>query len=56
MEAEVLRLERLKSSKMKDLILKKRSELEEICWQTHMVLEGQSLKQFSVEAIDSGNS
>ncbi|XP_074279949.1 65-kDa microtubule-associated protein 3-like [Silene latifolia] len=51
-EAEVLRLENLKSSKMKDLILKKRSELEEICRQTHMILEENSLKHFAVEAID----
>ena len=39
---------------MKELILKKKSELEEICRQSHMNLEAQSLNFFSVEAIDSG--
>uniref|UniRef100_A0A803KYW3 65-kDa microtubule-associated protein 3 n=1 Tax=Chenopodium quinoa TaxID=63459 RepID=A0A803KYW3_CHEQI len=53
-ETEVTRLENLKSSKMKELILKKKSELEEICRQTHMIIDAQSLKYFSVEAIDSG--
>lgn len=55
-EAEVKRLENLKSSKMKELILKKKSELEEICRQAHMVVESHSLKHFAVEAIDSGNN
>ncbi|KAL9245305.1 hypothetical protein vseg_018971 [Gypsophila vaccaria] len=53
-ETEVSRLEKLKLSKMKDLVLKKRSELEETCRQTHMVLEEHSLKYFAVEALDSG--
>ncbi|KAK9749290.1 hypothetical protein RND81_02G115400 [Saponaria officinalis] len=53
-EAEVTRLEKFKSSKMKDLVLKKRSELEEICRQTHMVLDAHSLKHFAIEALDSG--
>ncbi|XP_021756251.1 65-kDa microtubule-associated protein 3-like isoform X1 [Chenopodium quinoa] len=53
-ETEVTRLENLKSSKMKELILKKKSELEEICRQTHMIIDAQILKHFSVEAIDSG--
>lgn len=53
-EAEVTRLEKLKSSKMKELILKKKSELEEICRQSHMIAEAQSLKHFAIEAIDSG--
>ncbi|KAI5346933.1 hypothetical protein L3X38_014812 [Prunus dulcis] len=54
-EAEVSRLEELKSSKMKELVLKKRSELEEICRKTHMVLEADSAIDYVIEAIDSGD-
>ncbi|KAH7537912.1 hypothetical protein FEM48_Zijuj03G0143200 [Ziziphus jujuba var. spinosa] len=53
-EAEVSRLEELKSSKMKELVLKKRSELEEICRRTHMVLEADSAMEYAIEAIESG--
>lgn len=53
-EAEVSRLEELKSSKMKELVLKKRSELEEICRKTHMVLEADSALDCAIEAIESG--
>ncbi|GMY09376.1 65-kDa microtubule-associated protein 3 [Fagus crenata] len=53
-EAEVLRLEQLKSSKMKELVIKKRLELEEICRQTHMVTEALSIMEDSVEAMESG--
>ncbi|KAL0643054.1 hypothetical protein Bca4012_041344 [Brassica carinata] len=42
-KAEVSRLEELKWSKMKELVLKKRSELEEICKRTHIVLEEQDI-------------
>lgn len=48
------RLEELKSSKMKELVLKKRSELEEICRKTHMVLEADSALDCAIEAIESG--
>ncbi|XP_050205167.1 65-kDa microtubule-associated protein 3 [Mercurialis annua] len=54
-QEEVIRLEQLKSSKMKDLVLKKRSELEEICRKTHMVPELDTAIQYAVEAIESGN-
>ncbi|XP_050156817.1 65-kDa microtubule-associated protein 3-like isoform X2 [Malus sylvestris] len=54
-EAEVSRLEELKSSKMKELVLKKRSELEEICRKTHMVLEADSAIDYIIEAIESGD-
>ncbi|KAM1368426.1 hypothetical protein PS1_001757 [Malus domestica] len=54
-EAEVSRLEELKSSKMKELVLKKRSELEEICRKTHMVLEADSAIDYVIEAIESGD-
>ncbi|KAM6556429.1 hypothetical protein CsatB_003448 [Cannabis sativa] len=53
-EAEVSRLEEFKASKMKELVLKKRSELEEICRKTHMVLETDSALECSIEAIESG--
>ncbi|GAB4825996.1 hypothetical protein Ancab_008865 [Ancistrocladus abbreviatus] len=53
-EAEVSRLEQLKSSKMKELVLKKRSELEELCRKTHMVPETDGETEYVIEAIDSG--
>lgn len=49
------RLEALKSSKMKELVFKKRSELEEICRKTHMVPEADSAIEYAIEAIESGN-
>ncbi|XVE58677.1 hypothetical protein DITRI_Ditri04bG0187900 [Diplodiscus trichospermus] len=53
-EAEVSRLEELKSSKMKELVLKKRSELEEICRKTHLVPDSESKIEEAIEAIESG--
>ncbi|RDX78761.1 65-kDa microtubule-associated protein 3, partial [Mucuna pruriens] len=53
-EAEVARLEELKSSKMKELVLKKRTELEEICRKTHLVPEIDSAVEYAVDAIESG--
>ncbi|XP_022736876.1 65-kDa microtubule-associated protein 3-like [Durio zibethinus] len=53
-EAEVYRLEELKSSKMKELVLKKRSELEEICRKTHLVPDSESSIEDAIEAIESG--
>ncbi|KAJ6328467.1 hypothetical protein OIU77_010206 [Salix suchowensis] len=53
-EEEMLRLEKLKSSKVKELVLKKRLELEEICWKTHMVLEAHAAAKYSTEAVASG--
>lgn len=53
-EAEVSRLEELKSSKMKELVLKKRTELEEICRKTHMVPDFDSSMEHAIEAIESG--
>ena len=52
----MLRLEQLKSSKMKELVIKKRLELEEICRQTHMVTEALSIMEDSVEAMESGKN
>lgn len=54
-EAEVSRLEELKTSKMKELVLKKRTELEEICRKVHLVPEIDSAVEYAVEAIESGN-
>lgn len=53
-EAEVSRLEELKSSKMKELVLKKRAELEEICRKTHLVPEVDVADDYVVETIESG--
>ncbi|GMI71551.1 PLEIADE, MICROTUBULE-ASSOCIATED PROTEIN 65-3 [Hibiscus trionum] len=51
-EAEVSRLEELKSSKMKELVLKKRSELREICRKTHLVPDTEL--EDVIEAIETG--
>ncbi|XP_017438957.1 LOW QUALITY PROTEIN: 65-kDa microtubule-associated protein 3 [Vigna angularis] len=53
-EAEVSRLEELKSSKMKELVLRKRAELEEICHKTHLIPKIDSAVEQAVEAIESG--
>ena len=51
-EAEVSRLEELKASKMKELVFKKKTELEELRRRTHLVAEADT----EVEtAIESGN-
>ncbi|TYG60190.1 hypothetical protein ES288_D07G048500v1 [Gossypium darwinii] len=55
-EAEVSRLEELKSSKMKELVLKKRLELEEICRKTHLVPDSQSAVEDAIEAIESDHA
>ncbi|XAR71788.1 hypothetical protein NMG60_11018201 [Bertholletia excelsa] len=53
-ETEVCRLEELKASKMKELVFKKRSELEEICRKTHLIPESDSAVEIAIEAIESG--
>ncbi|CAL5397983.1 unnamed protein product [Camellia sinensis] len=53
-EAEVSKLKQMKSSKIKDVILKKRSDLEELCRKAHMVAEAHDAVDYSVEAIESG--
>lgn len=53
-EAEVSRLEELKSSKMKELVLKKRAELDEICRKTHLVPELDGETEYLIQAIESG--
>lgn len=39
---------------MKEVILKKRLDLEELCRKAHMVAEAHSAMDYSEEAIDSG--
>ncbi|CAA6656066.1 unnamed protein product [Spirodela intermedia] len=53
-EAEVSRLEELKASKMKDLVLKKKAELEELRRRTHLLAGANGDIEFAVEAIESG--
>ncbi|CAN0877897.1 65-kDa microtubule-associated protein 3 [Linum grandiflorum] len=52
--AEVSRLEELKISKMRELVLKKRSELEEVCQKTHMIPEANTALDCAIEAIETG--
>ncbi|KAH0715745.1 hypothetical protein KY284_008650 [Solanum tuberosum] len=53
-EEEVDRLEELKASKMKELVLKKKSELEEIYRKTHMVGDSDGAMNIAIEDIESG--
>lgn len=53
-ETAVSRLESLKSSKMEELVFKKRSELEEICRKTHLLPESDTSLEIALEAIESG--
>jgi protein regulator of cytokinesis 1 len=51
-EAEVSRLEELKGSKMKELVLKKRTELEEICRRTHLIAKSNTTLDKSIASMD----
>ncbi|CAL9100732.1 unnamed protein product, partial [Musa acuminata var. zebrina] len=53
-EAEVLRLEQLKVSKMKELVLKKKTELEELRRRAHLVAEAENDAELAISAIESG--
>ncbi|GAB2235196.1 hypothetical protein Droror1_Dr00027690 [Drosera rotundifolia] len=53
-ESEVWRLETLKSSKLKDFLLKKKSDLEDTCQKAHMILDPHNTRQYSTEVIESG--
>ncbi|KAJ8506185.1 hypothetical protein OPV22_007071 [Ensete ventricosum] len=53
-EAEVLRLEQLKVSKMKELVLKKKTELEELRRRAHLVAEAENEAELAISAIESG--
>ncbi|XP_020586190.1 65-kDa microtubule-associated protein 9-like [Phalaenopsis equestris] len=52
-EAEVARLEKLKASKMKHLVLKKKIELDELCRRTHLVAETDSFAEAGIKAIEN---
>uniref|UniRef100_A0A1D1YF71 65-kDa microtubule-associated protein 6 n=1 Tax=Anthurium amnicola TaxID=1678845 RepID=A0A1D1YF71_9ARAE len=52
--AEVDRLTKLKASRMKELVLKKRSELEEICRRAHIEPDNSTSLEKSTALIDSG--
>nr|GMD71602.1 65-kDa microtubule-associated protein 3-like [Ipomoea batatas] len=51
-EIEVSRLQEMKSSKMKEVLLKKRITLEELCRKAHLAIDDSI--EFSDETIDSG--
>ncbi|CAH2070336.1 unnamed protein product, partial [Thlaspi arvense] len=53
-EAEVVRLDEVKASKMKELVLKKRSELEDICRKTHLLPVSDTAIDQTILAIESG--
>ncbi|KAL8157662.1 65-kDa microtubule-associated protein 6-like [Apium graveolens] len=52
--AEVERLTNLKASRMKELVIKKRSELEDICCKTHIEPDSKTAADKSIVMIDSG--
>ncbi|XP_059649758.1 65-kDa microtubule-associated protein 6-like [Cornus florida] len=52
--AEVDRLTKLKASRMKELVMKKRSELEDICHKTHIEPDPSTAAEKSSAMIDSG--
>ncbi|KAJ0038743.1 hypothetical protein Pint_22508 [Pistacia integerrima] len=52
--AEVDRLTKLKATRMKELVMKKRSELEEICRMTHIEPNTSTAAEKSSALIDSG--
>ncbi|RVW96930.1 65-kDa microtubule-associated protein 5 [Vitis vinifera] len=54
-EVEVERLKVLKASKMKELVLMRQNELEEIYRGVHMDLDTDAARQTLVSLIDSGN-
>ncbi|RLN34208.1 hypothetical protein C2845_PM03G20700 [Panicum miliaceum] len=53
-ESKVLRLEQLKASKMKGLVFKKETELEENRRRAHLIGEEGYAAEFSTEAIEAG--
>lgn len=55
-EIEVKRLTHLKASKMKELVFKKMSELEEIYRSVHMDIDSDSERHFLNDLIDSGRA
>ena len=56
MKIEVQKLEKLKASKMKELVLKKRLVLEDVCRQAHMEPDPSTASDKTNALIDSGKS
>ncbi|XP_058182282.1 65-kDa microtubule-associated protein 6-like [Rhododendron vialii] len=54
LSAEVERLNKLKASRMKELVMKKRSELEDICHKTHIEPDPSTAPEKSTALMDSG--
>ncbi|KAJ9551424.1 hypothetical protein OSB04_015469 [Centaurea solstitialis] len=54
-EAEVARLDQLKTSRMKEITLKRQGELEEIFSRAHIQIDSQSAREKILALIDSGN-
>lgn len=52
--AEVERLAKLKASRMKELVMKRRSELEDVCKMTHIEPDTSTNPEKSTALIDSG--
>ncbi|MED6145374.1 hypothetical protein PIB30_024576 [Stylosanthes scabra] len=52
-ETEVRRLQQLKSTKMKELVLRKKTELDEICRSTHLIAETVFPSEHPPEFLDS---
>ena len=53
-EEEVERLTRLKAGRMKELVLKRRLELENICGSMHVEPDASTVPEKSIALIDSG--
>ncbi|KAL1346569.1 hypothetical protein HN51_020196 [Arachis hypogaea] len=54
-EVEILRLNVLKASKMKDLVFKRQAELEEIYKEVHMYVDSESARQILNRLVESGD-
>ncbi|XP_009798327.1 65-kDa microtubule-associated protein 6 [Nicotiana tabacum] len=52
--AEVERLNKLKASRMKELVMKRRAELEDLCYKTHIQPDQSTAADKSSAMIDSG--
>lgn len=55
-EEEVEMLTRLKAGRMKELVLKRRLELENICRSMHVEPDASTVPEKSIALIDSGTS
>ncbi|KAL6509467.1 hypothetical protein OROGR_022777 [Orobanche gracilis] len=53
-KAEVSRLEEFKASKMKELVLKKKAELEDVCRKTHLSPGSGTSIDIAIDAVESG--